>query len=151
MAEFIEFEAEATDDSEDEEAAAESDELMIDDSYDFPNNDISFFRFFNQANNSAEVLARVNEEEREVVSTFEPNNYSDRWEEEDFEIDEEASSEINYIKFEETLINPVAEQTKENSFISALIYAINYHKNKEVEAYSRKNWKLRLARRFIIL
>ena len=45
MAEFIEFEAEATDDSEDEEVAAESDELMIDDSDDLPNNDISFLGF----------------------------------------------------------------------------------------------------------
>ena len=45
MAEFIEFEAEAIDDSEDEEAATESDELMIDDSDDLPNNDISFLGF----------------------------------------------------------------------------------------------------------
>ena len=45
MAEFIEFEAEAMDDSEDEEVAAESDELMIDDSDDLPNNDISFLGF----------------------------------------------------------------------------------------------------------
>ena len=146
MAEFIDFEAEASDGSEDEEAAAESDEPMIDDSDDLPNNDVSFFRFFNQANNSADVLARINEKEREAALNFEPNNYSVGWEEEeDLEIDEEASSEINQAKFEETLINPVVQQTKENSFISALIYAINYHKNKEILPYSNEELETKIS------
>ena len=43
------------------------------------------------------------------------------------------------------LINPVVEQTKENSFISALIYAINYHKNKEVKAYSKKELETKIG------
>ena len=66
-------------------------------------------------------------------------------EEDDFEIDEQASTEINVSKFEKNVKNPVKEQTKKNSFISALIYAINYHKNKEVVSYSDDELKAKIG------
>ena len=74
MAQFIDFEADASDLSSGEEALAEIDDPMIDDREDLPNNDYSFFRFFNQVNDSAETLARINEEQKTVVTELEPNN-----------------------------------------------------------------------------
>ena len=145
MAQFIDFEADASDLSSGEEALAEIDDPMLDDREDLPNNDCSFFRFFNQVNDSAETLARINEEQKTVVTELEPNNYLEVGEEVDFEIDEQAPTEINESKFEKKLKNRVKEQTKKNSFISALLYAINYQKNKEIVSYSSDELKEKIG------
>ena len=61
MAEFINFEAEADDMSDNREIEID-DPMMIDDSEDQINNEPSFFRFHNQTTNTDEVLARIAEE-----------------------------------------------------------------------------------------
>ena len=108
------------------------DPMMIDDSDDLPNNEPSFYRFCNQVADPAEFLSRPREEQLAIVQQLEPSNYLEGPEDLEEEFDEEASTEINKEKFLETLKNPVSEQTKENGFISALVYAINYHLNKEI-------------------
>ena len=55
MAEFIDFEAEADDMSEDRGIEID-DSMMIDDSEDQINNESSFFRFYNQTTDTDEVL-----------------------------------------------------------------------------------------------
>ena len=55
MAEFIDFEAEADDMSEDSGIEID-DSMMIDDSEDQINNESSFFRFYNQTTDTDEVL-----------------------------------------------------------------------------------------------
>ena len=134
MADFIDFEAEASENNEDEmiDDSVFDDPMMIDDSDDLPNNEPSFYRFCNHVADPAEFLSRPREEQLAIVQQLEPSNYLEGPEDLEEEFDEEASTEINKEKFLETLKNPVSEQTKENSFISALVYAINYHLNKEI-------------------
>ena len=55
MAEFIDFEAEADDMSEDRGIEID-DSMMIDDSENQINNESSFFRFYNQTTDTDEVL-----------------------------------------------------------------------------------------------
>ena len=65
MAEFIDFEAEASDLSAGEEELDDAeldDPMIIDDQEDLPINDCSLFSFCNQVNDPAEILASVNEE-----------------------------------------------------------------------------------------
>ena len=45
----------------------------------------------------------------------------------------------------QTLINPVSEQTKENSFFSALLYAINYYFHKSTEEFSEGELKTKIG------
>ena len=108
------------------------DPMLIDDAEDQINNEPSFFRFVNQTANPDEMLARVREEEEIAVQSLEAANYIESFEVEN-EIDEETSNQKNKEKFLETLVNPVEEQTRENSFFSALIYAINFSINKETK------------------
>ena len=134
MAEFIDFEAEADDMSDDKEIEID-DPMMIDDSEDQINNEPSFVRFHNQTTNTDEVLARIAEEERIAIQSLEPTNYLEEYEEFENEIDDVSSSLNNKEKFMNTLKNPVEEQNAENSFFSALIYAINFSINKETKKF----------------
>ena len=134
MTEFIDFEAEADDISEDREIEID-DPMMIDDSEDQINNEPSFFKFYNQTTDTDEVLARIAEEERIAIQNLEPTNYLDEYEEFENKIDDVSSSLKNKEKFMSTLKNPVKDQNTENSFFSALIYAINFSINKETEYF----------------
>ena len=125
MAEFIDFETEADDMSEDREIEID-DPMMIDDSEDQINNEPSFFRFHNQTTDTDEVLARIAEEEKIAIQNLEPTNYLEEYEEFENEIDDISSILQNKDKFMSTLKNPVKEQNTENSFFSALKYAINF-------------------------
>ena len=63
MAEYINFEAEASDNDEipmDDDPIFD-DPMLIDDAEDQTNNEPSFFRFVNQTTNTDEVLARIRE------------------------------------------------------------------------------------------
>ena len=121
------------------------DPMLIDDAEDQPNNEPSFFRFFNETADTEEVLAAKKEEQREAIKHLEPANYLEPFEEFEQELDESASSEINKEKFKETLLNPIEEQTKENSFFSALIYALNFSINKETDAFSDEEIKNKIG------
>ena len=134
MSEYINFEVEASDNDETvmDDDPIFDDPMLIDDAEDQPNNEPSFFRFVNQTTNTDGELARIREEEEIAVQNLEAANYIENFEIEN-EIDEENSNQENKKKFLDTLINPVEEQTNENSFFSALIYAINFSINNESE------------------
>ena len=51
-------------------------------------------------------------------------------------IDEFDTFEKRIKNFEQTLINPIGQQNRENSLFSALAYAIRYQKNKKVDQVS---------------
>ena len=104
-----------------------------------------FFRFVNQTTNTDEVLARIREEEEIAVQSLEAANYIESFEIES-EIDEETSNQKNKEKFLETLVNPVEDQTRENSFFSALIYAINFSINNETEKFEDEILKDKMGR-----
>ena len=147
MAEYINFEAEASDNDETpmDDDPIFDDPMLIDDTEDQLNNEPSFFRFVNQTTNPDKVLARVREEEELAVQSLEAANYIESFEVGD-EIDEETSGQKNKEKFLETLVNPIVEQTRENSFFSALIYAINFDINKETKKSEDKVLKDKIAK-----
>ena len=128
--------------SEDREIEID-DPMMINDSEDQINNEPSFFRFHNQTTDTDEVLARIAEEERIAIQNLEPTNYLEEYEEFENEIDDISSSLNNKEKFMSTLKNPVVEQNTENSFFSALIYAINFSINKETENFEYEVLKIK--------
>ena len=135
MAEFIEFEAYASDSSgsENEMEQRQLDINMIDDDENLQNNEPSFFRFYNQTTDPEQIEAQVMQQQQVAALDLEPHNYLEVGEDEDdYETDDEACVEINEKKIEATLKNTIFAQTKENSFISALIYGTNYFKNKEL-------------------
>ena len=138
MAVYINFEAEASDDDEipmDDDPIFD-DPMLIGDAEDQINNEPSFYRFVNQTTDTDEMLALIREEEDIAAQSLEPANYMENFENEDeIDIDEESSSQKNKEKFLNTLINPIGEQTKENSFFSALIYTINFCINKETKKF----------------
>ena len=91
------------------------------------------------------MLAAKKEGQREAIKNLESANYLEPFEEFEQELDESASNDINKEKFKETLINPIEEQTKENSFFSALIYALNFSINKETDAFSNEEIKNKIG------
>ena len=142
MAEFIDLEAEADDISDDREIEID-DPMMIDDSEDQISNEPSFFRFHNQTTNTDEFLATIAEEKRVTIQCLEPTNYLEDYKEFENEVDDVSSSLKNKEKFMNTLKNPVEEQNAENSFFSALIYAINFSINKETENFEDEVLKIK--------
>ena len=132
MAEYIYFEASASDESDGGELHAEAADIEMIDDTEQENNDLSFFRFCNQTSDPNKIVEEISAQQASELHNLEAANYLQVGEEDqELEIDEGASSQINIEKFEEVLQNPIKEQTKENSFMSALLYAINYNKNKE--------------------
>ena len=63
MADFIYFEADASDESNDEGERMTVDNSLIDDSEDYENNDPTFFRFHNQTRDLQEVMSEIAQEE----------------------------------------------------------------------------------------
>ena len=133
MAEFIDFEADASDLSDNENTEMEVDNpTLIDDADDYENNDPSFFRFSNQTRDIGEVLSAVAGEESLAAQNMEASNYNE-YDHEQTEIDDFDKVEPRREKFLETLINSVLEQTRENSFYSALLFAIKFIKTQNPE------------------
>ena len=78
MAEFIDFEADASDLSDNENTEMEVDNpTLIDDADDYENNDPSFFRCFNQTRDIDEVLSEVAREESLAAQNMEASNYNE--------------------------------------------------------------------------
>ena len=87
MADFIDFEADASDLSDDENFEMEVDSpTLVDDADEKQSNDPSFFRFFNQTRDIDDVLAQVAREEGEAAQHMEASNYNEH-EHEEAEID----------------------------------------------------------------
>ena len=147
MAEFIEFEAEDISSIENDELDETliADLMMIDDAEEVENNEPSFYRFVNQTLDPAEAMARVREEQEEALRNLQPCNYLEGEQELEGEFDDEACKTINKDKFLQTLINPVSEQTKENSFFSALLYTINYYFHKSTKEFSEGELKTKIG------
>ena len=130
MAEFIHFEADASDESNDEGEPMDVDNSLIDDSMVHENNEPSFFRFYNQTRDVEEVF-NDDEEEEELL---EANNYLDECEIADIKnesYDKFEKFEVKRNLFLRGLLNPTEEQTKENSFYLTLLYAIRFNKTKK--------------------
>ena len=134
MADFIYFEADASDESNDEGEPIDFDNSLLDDSTVHENNELSFFRFHNQTRNVEEVMREIEQEEEIAAEYLEANNYL-----EDSEIDDIGNEFYDeFEKFEERrnlflsyLLNPIENQTKENSFYLTLLYAIRFYKTKK--------------------
>ena len=134
MAEFIDFEAEANDDTlSDEIDEMEVDNpTLIDDSDEQLNNDATFYRFFNQTRNPAQVMREISDEEQSLAERMTPSNYNE-YNEEEYEVDEFENSENFKQVFIQTLKNPEPAQTKENRFYSALLFAIRFIKTEKAD------------------
>ena len=134
MADFICFEADASDQSNDEGDEMFFDDSLVDNSVVQENNEPSFFRFHNQTRDLQEVMDEIQEEEERAAEYMEANNYLEDCETED--IGNEAFDEFNNFEekkelFLSSLKNPVENQTRENSFYLTLLYAIRFLKNKK--------------------
>ena len=130
MADFICFEAEASDESNDEDEQMDVDNDLIDDSENQENNDVNFFRFHNQTTDADEVLREAAAIEAAATQNVEANNYNE-YDGETMPIDEFENFERKRNLFLKTLKNPIENQTKENGFCSALLYAIRLFKTKK--------------------
>ena len=99
MADFIDFEADASDLSDEENFEMEVDNpTLIDDADEQPNNNPSFFRFFNQTRDIDEVLSQVAREEAEAAQNMEASNYNE-CDHDEGEIDEFSLSDRNRDNF----------------------------------------------------
>ena len=146
MAEYICFEASASDESDGGEMLTEAADIEMIDDTEQENNDASFFRFCNQTSDPDKILEEIAAQQANELHNLEASNYLQVGEEDqELEIDESASSKINIEKFEEVLKNPIKEQTKVNSFISALFYAINYSKNQETDYFKIKDLRNKIG------
>ena len=142
MADFIYFEADASDESSDEGEQMEVDNALIDNSQDQENNDPTFFRFHNQTRDCDEVLREVAEAEEIAAEDLEANNYID-----DEYLESTGNGSIDdFENFEEkrdlflrSLKNPIENQTRENSFYLTLLYAIRFLKTKKVIFVKKEN------------
>ena len=132
MADFIDFEDDASDDSNDDyyEMDLENHDELVDESENYENNSPSFFKFHNQTRDVDEVLREAAEIEAAAAEHMEANNYNN-FEREHMPLDEFENFEQKSEILLRTLKNPLEEQTKENSFYSALLYAIRFCKTKK--------------------
>ena len=142
MADFIYFEADASDESSDEGEQMEVDNALIDNSQDQENNDPTFFRFHNQTRDCDEVLREVAEAEEIAAEHLEANNYIDDEYLESIgneSIDDFENFEEKRDLFLRSLKNPVENQTRENSFYLTLLYAIRFLETKKVIFVKKEN------------
>ena len=111
------------------------------------NDDHSFYRFHNQTRDLEQVLAERVRESAILAQNWEACNYNEH-DDHQGEIDDFKLDPKNRQNFLDTLVSPVSEQTKENSFFLNLLYAINYLKNKEVEEIEEKELKNKIGEEF---
>ena len=104
MAEYICFEASASDESDSGEIINEANNVEMIDNSEQENNDASLFRFCNQTSNPEKILEEISAQQESELHNLEASNYLQVGEEDqELEIDESASSKINKEKFEEIL------------------------------------------------
>ena len=120
MADFICFEAEASNESNDEDEQMDIDNDLIDDSEDQQNNDVNFFRFNNQTTDTDEVLREAAATEAAAAQSMEANNYNE-YDGETLPIDEFKNFEQKTNLFLKTLKNPIENQTKENGLLFSFV------------------------------
>ena len=79
-------------------------------------------------------MREIPDEEQSLAESMTPSNYNE-YNEEEYEVDEFENSENFKQVFIQTLKNPEPEQTKENSFYSALLFAIRFIKTEKTDYY----------------
>ena len=149
MADFICFEADASDESNDEDEQMDIDNYLIDDSENQENNDVNFFRFRNQTTDTDEVLREVAAIESAAAENMEANNYNE-YDSETMPIDEFENFGKKRELFLKTLKNPVENQTKENSIYLALLYAIRSFKTKKDDLCEQNELENETGENYII-
>ena len=131
MADFISFEADASDDSNDDEVEMLSDDNLIDDTT-RENKEPSFFRFHIQTRDIQQIIEEIEKEaENNIELILEANNYLEQSEIDDIgneSLDEFADFEKSKKEFLKSLKSPVENQTRENSFYLTLLHAIRFKK-----------------------
>ena len=132
MAAFIDFEAEASDDTLPDEIdkMEVNNPTLTDDSDEQLNNDAMFCRFFNRTRDPVQVMRDISDQEQSLAESMTPSNCNE-YNEEEYEVDEFENSENFKQVFIQILRNPESEQTKENSFYSALLFAIRFIKTEK--------------------
>ena len=127
MADFISFEADAFDDSNDEEVEMLiDDDNLIDDTAQ-ENNDPSFFRFHNQTRDFQEIAEDIERQAQISIEHVEANNYLEQSEIDDIgneSLDEFDGFERSKTTFLNSLKSPVVNQTRENSFYLTFIFFV---------------------------
>ena len=134
MADFISFEADASDDSNDDEVEMLIDDDNLIDDTDQENNDRSFFRFHNQTRDFQEIAEDIEREAQNSIEHLEPNNYLEQSEIDDIgneSLDEFDGFEKSKTTFLKSLKSPIKNQTRENSFYVTLLHAIRFLKNEK--------------------
>ena len=139
MADFIHFEAEVdieNDENEKEEELMCLEDNFIDDSQDNTEEEPSFYRFHNQTKDTSTVLEALLHEEEVASKRLEANNYLNQNEIEDLmnETYEESNESVTISRnrFLASLLRPLFDRTKENSFYLTLLYAIRYSINEKL-------------------
>ena len=133
MADFIQFEADASDESNDEDVEMPIEDNLIDDSNQ-ENNEPSFFRFHNQTRDHQEILEDIERRAEASIEHLEPNNYLNQSEIDDIgneSFDEFNSFQRSKTAFLNSLKHPVENQTRQNSFYLTLLHAIRFLKKKK--------------------
>ena len=134
MADFIYLEADASDDSNDEEAEMIiGDDNLIDDSIQ-ENDELSFYRFYNQEIEIESIRNKMRRRAQNNIEHLDANNYLDPSEIDDIgneSLDESDDFERSKAQFLRSLKSPVENQTRENSFYFTLLHAIRFLKNKK--------------------
>ena len=140
MAEFINFKAKASDDDLDDtkdlEMEVDNPTFIYDAEQE--NDDHSFYRFHNQTRDPEQVLTERARESAILAQNWEACNYLQH-EDHEGDIDEFKNAKKSRENFLDTLVSPLSQQTKENSFFLNLLYAINYLEIKKLRKLKRKN------------
>ena len=140
MADFIYFEADdedvnVVDINEEEEESMIIDSDLIDDRQQ-ENDSHDFHRFHNQITDTCEIMEEILREEEAASELLEPNNYLTQNEIEDIanevydETDDFLKSKEKFLK---SLINPIDQTVKKDTFYLTLLHTIRYVKHNKVD------------------
>ena len=143
---FINFEAEAKvveldDGKEDDEVSNFSESSFINDQA--VENNVDFYRQFANFENDINVLNEAHNEALEDIEQFDEIWNLDDGSDNETEIDQFESSEIDLNKFKETLFPKVEEEKQkiENQFCKAILYALRYEKTGEKSIYAKQDFE----------
>ena len=98
-------------------------------------NDVDFYRqFANVENDINNVLNEAHDEALQDIEQFDEISNVDDGSDNEIEIDQFESCEIDLNKFKETLFPKFEEEKQkiENQFCEAILYALRYQKNGEM-------------------
>ena len=149
MAEFIEFEVGVEEDIEEEEDDKVSDDSDLDSLSSFidkeeKDNDVSFYRWFNNVETDIEETLKAEYEKglQDIENFDEISNLCDISQDEP-EIDDFDSSAEKKTDFSESLQpkSNLDEETVHNSFIRVILYALRYGKEKKTDICDKNEFK----------